>query len=185
MLGSKLAAWFPGVSVDSAAGLVAVPSSVCRPEAGGGVGVVPRDPLEELLSFRVAITRPWCTRRCLYFTPRLHSLQPPLIYLRRHYVAALRLSSRPPPPPSSPCSRGGEGMGVAGVGVLGSVLPFPSSSFCSHFCSCRWGGGCEGVGELGEWHWGGECETIQQPSLHLSSLPPSAAPAAVWGGGGG
>ncbi|CAI7894039.1 unnamed protein product [Closterium sp. NIES-54] len=65
-------------------------------------------------------TRPWRTRRCLCFTPRLHSLQPPLIYLRRHYVAALRLSSRPPPPPSSPCSRGGEGMGVAGVGVLGA-----------------------------------------------------------------
>ncbi|CAI7811335.1 unnamed protein product, partial [Closterium sp. NIES-53] len=117
-------------------------------------------------------THPWRTRRCLCFTPRLHSLQPPLIYLCRHYVAALRLSSRPPPPPSSPCSRGGEGMGVAGVGVLGSVLPFPSSSFCSHCCSCRWGGGCEGVGELGEWHWDGGCETIQQPSLHLSSLPP-------------
>ncbi|CAI7858985.1 unnamed protein product, partial [Closterium sp. NIES-53] len=129
-------------------------------------------------------TRPWHTRRCLCFTPRLHSLQPPLIYLRRHYVATLRLSSRPPPPPSSPCSRGGEGMGVAGVGVLGSVLPFPSSSFCSHCCSGRWGGGCEGVGELGEWHWGGGCETIQQPSLHLSSLPPSAAPAAIVGGRG-
>ncbi|CAI7731608.1 unnamed protein product, partial [Closterium sp. NIES-53] len=91
-------------------------------------------------------THPWRTRRCLCFTPRLHSLQPPLIYLRRHYVAALRLSSRPPPPPLSPCSRGGEGMGVAGVGVLGSVLPFPSSSFCSHCCSCRWGGGCGGAG---------------------------------------
>ncbi|CAI7909248.1 unnamed protein product [Closterium sp. NIES-53] len=51
MFGSKLSASFPGVSVDSAAGLVAVPSSVCRPEVGGGVGVVPRDPLEELLSF--------------------------------------------------------------------------------------------------------------------------------------
>ncbi|CAI7838310.1 unnamed protein product [Closterium sp. NIES-53] len=124
-----------------------------------------------------------CSRLCL--TPRLHSLQPPLTYPRRPSVAALQLSPRPPPPPSSPCSRGGEGMGVAGVGVLGSVLPFPSSSFCSHCCSCRWGGGCEGVGELGEWHWGGGCETIQQPSLHLSSLPPSAAPAAVWGGGRG
>ncbi|CAI7925562.1 unnamed protein product, partial [Closterium sp. NIES-54] len=68
-------------------------------------------------------TRPWRTRWCLCFTPRLHSLQPPLIYLRRHYVAALRLSSRPPPPPSSPCSRGGEVMGVAGVGVLAHGAP--------------------------------------------------------------
>ncbi|CAI7846498.1 unnamed protein product [Closterium sp. NIES-54] len=69
------------------------------------------------------------------------------------------------------------GMGVAGVGVMGGVLPFPSSSFRSHCCRCRWGGGCEGVGEPGEWHWSGWCETNQQPSLHLSSLPPSAAPA--------
>ncbi|CAI7740798.1 unnamed protein product [Closterium sp. NIES-54] len=89
-----------------------------------------------------------CNRLCL--TPRLHSLQPPLTYPRRPSVAALRLSPRPPPPPSSPCSCGGEGMGVAGVGVMGGVLPFPSSSFRSHCCSCRWGGGCEGVGELGE-----------------------------------
>ncbi|CAI7903158.1 unnamed protein product, partial [Closterium sp. NIES-54] len=37
-------------------GLVAVPCSVCRPEAGGGAGVVPRDPLEELLFFRVAMS---------------------------------------------------------------------------------------------------------------------------------
>ncbi|CAI7865939.1 unnamed protein product [Closterium sp. NIES-53] len=124
-----------------------------------------------------------CSRLCL--TPRLHSLQPPLTYPRQPSVAALRRSPRPPPPPSSPCSRGGEGMGVAGVGVMGGVLPFPSSSFRSHCCSCRWGGGCEGVGEPGEWHWGGGCETNQQLSLHLSSLPPSAAPAAVWGGGGG
>ncbi|CAI7831863.1 unnamed protein product, partial [Closterium sp. NIES-53] len=129
-----------------------------------------------------------CSRLCL--TPRLHSLQPPLTYPRRPSVAALRRSPRPPPPPSSPCSRGREGMGVAGVGVMGvgvmgGVLPFPSSSFHSHCCSCRWGGGCEGVGEPGEWHWGGGCETNQQPSLRLSSLPPSAAPAAVWGGGGG
>ncbi|CAI7846500.1 unnamed protein product [Closterium sp. NIES-54] len=116
-----------------------------------------------------------CSRLCL--TPRLHSLQPPLTYPRRPSVAALRLSPRPPPPPSSPCSRGGEGMGVAGVGVMGGVLPFPSSSFRSHCCRCRWGGGCEGVGEPGEWHWSGWCETNQQPSLHLSSLPPSAAPA--------
>ncbi|CAI7798532.1 unnamed protein product [Closterium sp. NIES-54] len=124
-----------------------------------------------------------CSRLCL--TPRLHSLQPPLTYPRRPSVTALRLSPCPPPPPSSLCSRGGEGMGVAGVGVMGGVLPFPSSSFRSHCCSYCWGGGCEGVGEPGEWHWGGGCETNQQPSLHLSSLPPSAAPAAVWGGGGG
>ncbi|CAI7782655.1 unnamed protein product [Closterium sp. NIES-54] len=39
------------VSVDPAAGLAVVPSSVCKPEAGGGVGVVPGEPLEELLSF--------------------------------------------------------------------------------------------------------------------------------------
>ncbi|CAI7894746.1 unnamed protein product [Closterium sp. NIES-54] len=173
---------------------------------------------------------PWSSRprsctRCsrLYLTPHLHSLQPPLTYPRRPSVAALRLSPRPPPPPSFPCSRGVEGMGVAGVGVMGGMLPFPSSSFLSHCCSCHWGegvrvwgswgshtgmagvrptslpllllsfpllqlplgGGCEGVGELGEWHWGGGCETIQQPSLHLSSFPPSAASAAVWGGGGG
>ncbi|CAI7781077.1 unnamed protein product [Closterium sp. NIES-54] len=57
-----------------------------------------------------------CSRLCL--TPRLHSLQPPLTYPRRPSVAALRRSPRPPPPPSSPCSRGGEGMGVAGVGVM-------------------------------------------------------------------
>ncbi|CAI7797075.1 unnamed protein product, partial [Closterium sp. NIES-54] len=47
MFGSKPA----GVSVDPAAGLAVVPSSVCKPEAGGGVGVVPGEPLEELLSF--------------------------------------------------------------------------------------------------------------------------------------
>ncbi|CAI7874645.1 unnamed protein product [Closterium sp. NIES-54] len=55
MFGSKPAPWFAGVSVEPADGLVVVPSSVCRPEAGGGVGVVPGEPLEELLSFLVAI----------------------------------------------------------------------------------------------------------------------------------
>ncbi|CAI7869523.1 unnamed protein product [Closterium sp. NIES-54] len=40
MLGSRLAAGLAGVSVDSAAGLVAVPPSVCRPEAGGGLDQV-------------------------------------------------------------------------------------------------------------------------------------------------
>ncbi|CAI7843930.1 unnamed protein product [Closterium sp. NIES-53] len=39
VFGSKPACWFPGVFVDSAAGLVAVPSSVCRPETGGYSGV--------------------------------------------------------------------------------------------------------------------------------------------------
>ncbi|CAI7893400.1 unnamed protein product [Closterium sp. NIES-54] len=46
----------------------------------------------------------------------------------------------PPPPSSSPCcacSRGKEGMGVAGMGVMGGMFPFPSSSFVSHYCSCR------------------------------------------------
>ncbi|CAI7829555.1 unnamed protein product [Closterium sp. NIES-54] len=47
MFGSKPV----GVSVDPDAGLAVVPSSVCKPEAGGGVGVVPGEPLEELLSF--------------------------------------------------------------------------------------------------------------------------------------
>ncbi|CAI7830164.1 unnamed protein product [Closterium sp. NIES-54] len=44
MAGLKAAAWFAGVSEDDALGLVAVPSYVCRPEAGGGVGVVPGEP---------------------------------------------------------------------------------------------------------------------------------------------
>ncbi|CAI7914910.1 unnamed protein product [Closterium sp. NIES-54] len=38
MLGLRPTAWLAVVSVDSAAGLVIVPSFVCRPEAGGGVG---------------------------------------------------------------------------------------------------------------------------------------------------
>ncbi|CAI7923913.1 unnamed protein product [Closterium sp. NIES-53] len=165
-----------------------------RGPAPGARGGAPASPAPALAAAAPAPPSacPWssrphyCTRCCrLCLTPRLHSLQPPLTYPRRPSVAALGLSPRPPPPPSSPCSRGGEGMGVAGVGVMGGVPPFPSSSFHSHCCSCRWGGGCEGVGEPGEWHWGGGCETNQQPSLHLSSLPPSAAPAAVWGGGGG
>ncbi|CAI7729730.1 unnamed protein product [Closterium sp. NIES-53] len=74
----------------------------------------------------------------------------------------------PPPPSSSPCcacSRGTEGLGVAGMGVMGGMFPFPSSSFRSHCCSCRLGGGCGGVGEPGEWHWGGGCKTNQPPSL--------------------
>ncbi|CAI7923633.1 unnamed protein product [Closterium sp. NIES-54] len=46
----------------------------------------------------------------------------------------------PPRPSSSPCcacSRGTEGVGVAGMGVMGGMFPFPSSSFVSHCCSCR------------------------------------------------
>ncbi|CAI7790365.1 unnamed protein product, partial [Closterium sp. NIES-54] len=129
--------------------------------------------------------------------PLLHSVQPPLSHPAPALAAtapdlpAPTLCSRSaafsPPTPSSFVSLQpwGEGMGVAGVGVMGGELPFPSSSFRSHCCSCRWGGGCEGVGEPEEWHWGGGCETNQQLSRHLSSLPPSATPAAVLGGGGG
>ncbi|CAI7865895.1 unnamed protein product, partial [Closterium sp. NIES-54] len=61
-------------------GLVAVPSSVCRPEAGGGVGVVPRDPFEELLSFRVAMS---CVVGPLVVTrapPSLRGAPPPPFY---------------------------------------------------------------------------------------------------------
>ncbi|CAI7873645.1 unnamed protein product [Closterium sp. NIES-54] len=41
------------------------------------------------------------------------------LYSNSDLVAALRLSSCPPPPPLFLCSRGEEGMGVAGVGALG------------------------------------------------------------------
>ncbi|CAI7847002.1 unnamed protein product [Closterium sp. NIES-54] len=70
-------------------------------------------------------------------------------------VAARACAARccsPPPPSSSPCgacSRGTEGMGVAGVGVMGGVFPFPSSSFRSHCCSCRWGEGVRVWGSQG------------------------------------
>ncbi|CAI7783295.1 unnamed protein product [Closterium sp. NIES-53] len=56
MLGSKPIAGFTGASVDFAAGPWVVPPSVCSPETGGGVGVVPGDPVDKLLSFCVAIT---------------------------------------------------------------------------------------------------------------------------------
>ncbi|CAI7898762.1 unnamed protein product [Closterium sp. NIES-54] len=116
--------------------------------------------------------------------PHPLSLQPPLTYPPRHMVAALWLSTRPPPPPLSPCSRGGEGMGVAGVGALGHLLPFPSSSFRSHCCSCRWG---EGVRVWGRRGSGTGVAGVRQPAAvppPLLSFPlPSAAPAAVWGEG--
>ncbi|CAI7902420.1 unnamed protein product [Closterium sp. NIES-54] len=67
------------------------------------------------------------TRRAF---PHLPSLQPPLTYQRRHSVAALRLSSRQPPPPLFLCSRGEEGMGVAGVGALGLRLQL-RERFCT------------------------------------------------------
>ncbi|CAI7819097.1 unnamed protein product [Closterium sp. NIES-54] len=142
---------------------------------------------------------PCGTRRCPYLQltrraprgkrrafPHPLSLQPPLTYPPRHMVAALRLSTRPPPPPLSPCSRGGEGMGVAGVGALGHFLPFPSSSFRSHCCSCRWGGGCEGVGEKGEWHRGGGCEaTSSRPSTPPLFPPALCCSCSCVGGGEG
>ncbi|CAI7857524.1 unnamed protein product [Closterium sp. NIES-54] len=84
----------------------------------------------------------------------------------------------------------GEGVRVwgsqgSGIGVEGVWSPLPILFLSFPLLQLPLGGGCEGVGEPGEWHWGGGCETNQQPSRHLSSLPPSAAPAAVWGGGGG
>ncbi|CAI7794353.1 unnamed protein product [Closterium sp. NIES-53] len=70
-------------------------------------------------------------------------------------------------------------------GVEGVWSPLPILFLSFPLLQLPLEGGCEGVGEPGEWHWGGGFETNQQPSRHLSSLPPSAAPAAVWGGGGG
>ncbi|CAI7864749.1 unnamed protein product [Closterium sp. NIES-54] len=52
MLGSKPDVGFAGASVDSAAGPWAVPPYVCSPETGGGVGVIPRDPVDEQCSGR-------------------------------------------------------------------------------------------------------------------------------------
>ncbi|CAI7783554.1 unnamed protein product [Closterium sp. NIES-53] len=73
---------------------------------------------------------------------RLHSVQPPLPYpplpfpVRHPFVAVGRLLPRhpppPPPPPSSSCctcSRGGEGMEVAGMGVMGGMVPSPPPPF--------------------------------------------------------
>ncbi|CAI7744576.1 unnamed protein product, partial [Closterium sp. NIES-54] len=102
------------------------------------------------------------------------------------------VSPSPPPPfvPTAATAAGGEGVRVwgsqgSGIGVAGVWSPVPILLLSFPLLQLPLGGGCEGVGEPGEWHWGGGCETNQQPSRHLSSLPPSAAPAAVWGGGGG
>ncbi|CAI5959378.1 unnamed protein product [Closterium sp. NIES-64] len=81
--------------------------------------------------------------------------------------------------------RGEEGMGVAGVGVLGRLLSFPSSSFQSHRCSCRWGGGCEGVGEQGERHRGGGCEATSSRPSTSPLFPPSLLLLQQCGGGEG
>ncbi|CAI7889127.1 unnamed protein product [Closterium sp. NIES-53] len=70
---------------------------------------------------------------------RLHSVQLPLPYPRlpfpvRHpSVAVGRLLPPPPPPPPSSsccaCSRGEEGMEVAGMGVMGGMVPSPPPPF--------------------------------------------------------
>ncbi|CAI7920766.1 unnamed protein product [Closterium sp. NIES-53] len=143
----------------------------CEVVGGGGMGGGVPTSLYFLCLTR-ACTR--CTRPCTTQRlpleqppPLLHSVQPPL----PHPAPALAATAFDLPAPTF-CNRSA------------AFSPPTPSSFIS-LQPCRWGVGCEGVGELGEWHWGGGCETIQQPSLHLSSLPPSAAPAAVWGGGGG
>ncbi|CAI7738840.1 unnamed protein product, partial [Closterium sp. NIES-54] len=102
------------------------------------------------------------------------------------------VSPSPTPPFVPTAAAGAEGEGVrvwgslgSGIGVAGVWSPLPILLLSFPLLQLPLGGGCEGVGEPGEWHWGGRCETNQQPSRHLSSLPPSAAPAALWGGGGG
>ncbi|CAI7810355.1 unnamed protein product [Closterium sp. NIES-54] len=61
----------------------------------------------------------------------------------------VRLRLYPPPPSFVSLQPWGEGLGVAGVGVMGGVFPFPSSSFRSHCCSCRWGEGVRVWGSQG------------------------------------
>ncbi|CAI7818500.1 unnamed protein product [Closterium sp. NIES-54] len=88
MFGSKPV----GVSVDPAAGLAVVPSSVCKPEAGGGVEVVPGEPLEELLSFLADMSS--------FFTS-LSDQAPPLVVLsRKHAQPRQRLSLSLPDTPA-------------------------------------------------------------------------------------
>ncbi|CAI7756821.1 unnamed protein product [Closterium sp. NIES-54] len=92
----------------------------------------------------------------------------PLLPVPMLPVAAL------PPPSSSPCcacSHGTEGLGVAGMGVMGGMFPFPSSSFRSHCCSCRWG---EGVRV-----WGSQGSGIGVAGVR----PISPRPSEVGGGG--
>ncbi|CAI7757251.1 unnamed protein product [Closterium sp. NIES-53] len=84
-------------------------------------------------------------------------------------VPVLPVASLPPPSPFfvsllrvQPWNGGPGGGGYGGDGWYVS-LPLILLSF--PLLQLPLGGGCEGVGEPGEWHWGGGCETNQPPSL--------------------
>ncbi|CAI7818165.1 unnamed protein product [Closterium sp. NIES-53] len=114
---------------------------------------------------------------------RLHSVQPPLSFTRLPSGAAaslcclllpvLPIAALPPPPPPAPpffvsllrVQPWNGGYGGGGYGGDGWCVSLPLLLLSFSLLQLPLGGGCEGVGEPGEWHWGGGCETNQPPSL--------------------
>ncbi|CAI7810357.1 unnamed protein product [Closterium sp. NIES-54] len=89
----------------------------------------------------------------------------PLLPVPVLLVAALPPPSPPSSSPNCACSRGNGGSGGGGYGGDGWYVSLPLLLLSFPLLHLPLGGGCEGVGEPGEWHWGGGCETNQPPSL--------------------